>query len=308
MVNIRYACITVHVDNVAWKPPYAWPNWITYCEGQLELSYTNHSQHWQIYAEATLGYSVTQWKAVFGKHCHVETRRGTREQALEYVRKEETRVHGPDTMFLYGELRPTNDISCDRKKLTNAYKNALTMPTYQEALDYLKAEVPRDYVLHYTNMTNTLKTVYTTKYTPRTDVAWKVDKLPEDVLQRKPVFITGSAGTGKTTWALWHFKNPILVSHIDDLKRFDARTNDGLVFDDMTFTHWPPTSCIHIVDMEHDRTINVRYGTVTIPAWTKRIFTTNIRLTDYFSPNCTDEQWDAIYRRLYLYNVTEQLF
>ena len=163
MVNIRYACITVHVDNVAWKPPYAWPNWITYCEGQLELSYTNHSQHWQIYAEATLGYSVTQWKAVFGKHSHVETRRGTREQALEYVRKEETRVHGPDTMFLYGELRPTNDISCDRKKLTNAYKNALTMPTYQEALDYLKAEVPRDYVLHYTNMTNTLKTVYTTK-------------------------------------------------------------------------------------------------------------------------------------------------
>ena len=99
-----------------------------------------------------------------------------------------------------------------------------------------------------------------------------------------------------------------MVYQIDDLKRFDARTNDGLVFDDMTFTHWPPKSCINIVDMEHDRTINVRYGTVTIPAWTKRIFTTNIRLTDYFSPNCTDEQWDAIYRRLYLYNVTEQLF
>jgi len=305
MVNIRYACITVHIDQHPWTPPTHWPAWISYVEGQLELSTSNQSQHWQLYAEATVSGSLTQWKTVFGKHCHVETRRGTLEQALQYVRKQESRLHGPNTTLLYGELHQQKHTTPDRNK---TYQTALAQPTYNQAMDFLKTEVPRDFVIYNTQISNCLKTVFAPKFTPPTGLNWIVNFIPNEILSTKAVFITGCAGSGKTTWALSHFKLPILISHIDDLKRFNPAIHDGLVFDDMTFQHWPPTSCIHICDMDFDRSINVKYGTANIPRLTKRIFTTNVPIESFFSDKCTDEQWNAIYRRVFIYTVDTPLY
>lgn len=84
----------------------------------------------------------------------------------------------------------------------------------------------------------------------------------------------GPSGVGKTQFAISHFKNPLIVSHADDLKRFD-NTYDGIVFDDMDFKHWPRTSQIHLVDKDLTRSINCRFTNATIPANTRKIFTTN---------------------------------
>ena len=55
-------------------------------------------------------------------------------------------------------------------------------------------------------------------------------------LESKSIVIQGASHVGKTQWALAHFKYPLLVSEMDDLKYISLRT-DGLVFDQMRFTH-----------------------------------------------------------------------
>jgi len=91
----------------------------------------------------------------------------------------------------------------------------------------------------------------------------------------KSIIVTGTPDCGKTQWALAHFKKPLLVSHIDDLKYYAQGRYDGIVFDDMDFRHIPRTAQIHLTDMDNTRSIHIRYGTARLPPGTKKIFTTN---------------------------------
>lgn len=88
--------------------------------------------------------------------------------------------------------------------------------------------------------------------------------------------LIGASGIGKTVWATQHIPRPALfVSHMDELRKFDAGLHKGIIFDDMTFLHLPVQSQIHLVDYEMPRQIHCRYNTVTIPAYTPKIFTCN---------------------------------
>lgn len=89
--------------------------------------------------------------------------------------------------------------------------------------------------------------------------------------------ICGPPNIGKTEWAKQHFPGGcLLVSHMDDLKAFDPKTHEGIVFDDMCFTHLHRGAQIHVTDVDNDRSIHCRYGVAFIPAHTKKIFTTNV--------------------------------
>lgn len=94
---------------------------------------------------------------------------------------------------------------------------------------------------------------------------------------KKALWLRGPTNTGKTEFAKAQFMNPLFVSHIDDLKKLKP-THDGIVFDDMSFKHLPREHQIHIVDLANDRSINVKYGSVTIPRLTPRIFTSNVAI------------------------------
>lgn len=98
----------------------------------------------------------------------------------------------------------------------------------------------------------------------------------------KSIILIGDSGIGKTEFAKAHFKKPLMVSHIDDLRLLD--THDGIIFDDMDFKHWPRTSQIHITDIDENRSINVKYGTALIPAESKKIFTCNELPVDIEDP------------------------
>lgn len=103
---------------------------------------------------------------------------------------------------------------------------------------------------------------------------WKRDPI-EAVKVKAHVFI-GGTGLGKTEWALAHFERPLLVSHIDELKKLETGEYDGIVFDDMDFNHWPRSAVIHLVDYAKARAINVKHSTATIPKGMPRIFTCNV--------------------------------
>lgn len=91
----------------------------------------------------------------------------------------------------------------------------------------------------------------------------------------KTIVLWGQSQIGKTQFALAHFEKPLMISHLDKLTQFDSKIHDGIVFDDMSFTHTPRTAQIHLADQNNSREIHVRYTYASIPAHTKKIFTTN---------------------------------
>lgn len=103
---------------------------------------------------------------------------------------------------------------------------------------------------------------------------WPLD-LINLVLGRKSVILWGKAGCGKTCFARAILPKALFVSHMDDLLKYDEGEHDGIIFDDMSFTHMPREAQIHIVDCEQPRSIHCRYQVANIPSGTKKIFTTN---------------------------------
>lgn len=112
----------------------------------------------------------------------------------------------------------------------------------------------------------------------------------------KPVLLFGGSGIGKTQYALAHFNKPLLVTHIDDLKKLED--HDGIVFDDMSFRHWPAESIINLLQWETPASVHCRFINAHMPARMPRIFTTND--PDIFLPEkpiSADHQY-AIERRI----------
>lgn len=110
------------------------------------------------------------------------------------------------------------------------------------------------------------------------------DRWPQISNWTKVHVVQGAAGIGKTQWALGHFSNPLMVSHIDDLLQFDAETHDGIIFDDLSVAHQPRNCQVHIADMEAPRSIHCRYVAAHIPAMTKKIFTCNPGYCPFANP------------------------
>lgn len=123
---------------------------------------------------------------------------------------------------------------------------------------------------------------------------FKEIEVPWTPKSTKCLVISGASGIGKTQFAKTLLKNPLLVRHKDKLKQFDSTIHDGIIFDDMSFAHWPREACIHLLDTEEDSDLDVKCSMVTIPAGTPRIFTTNADAASIFNGI------DAAIRRRYV--------
>jgi len=185
-----------------------------------------------------------------------------------------------------------------------AFTAALEADTVSEGLQIIREKSPRDFCLYGQTIENNLKKAKAVPFVPR----YK----PEDfniskLLLDQPTLLCGPSNIGKTQFAVSHFQNPLVVSHIDALKKLGP-DHDGIVFDDMSFKHWPVESVIHLLDKEMDRMLNVRYGTVDIPSGTKKIFTHNSDNPFYNTEMISDEQREAVERRFLRLRVYRQLY
>jgi len=91
----------------------------------------------------------------------------------------------------------------------------------------------------------------------------------------KSTVVIGPSGVGKTTWALRECEKPALwVTHKDDLRALTKQIK-CIIFDDMDFSHWPPTAQIHITDQHMPRSIDIKHGKAIIPKGIQKIFTCN---------------------------------
>jgi hypothetical protein len=129
---------------------------------------------------------------------------------------------------------------------------------------------------------------------PDNPCPWTAD----DFIEKAPanfsvVYVHGPSNMGKTEWVKTWFKNPHLVGHMDDLRKFNKDVHDGIIFDDMSFAHMPRETGIFLADWDNNRSIHARYEPAMIPAHTRKVFTSNKTFNETFP----QDEHGAIRRR-----------
>lgn len=168
----------------------------------------------------------------------------------------------------------------DVVKKSNHFKEAVDIAKaegYKPAREHLIENTPEAYLKFGSAIESNLKKLVPK---PNRPLEYQKDQFSLDLKwnRSKALILWGPSGCGKTSYAKALLNGRYLyVSHIDALKRLNLEEHDGVIFDDMCFTHWPREAQIHLVDVMEDSDINVRYGTVELPYGLPVIFTTNVR-------------------------------
>lgn len=213
--------------------------------------------HLQGHLELNKRLRFQQLKNLLFARIHLEVRKGTFEQAQEYVEKDgEVSTFGERTSKGSGARTDLDQLAEDIR--SGGSKRELAETYGKEFIKYARG------IDNYFQM-------FSTK---RFEIFHGPFKWSHNFLFDRSVILWGNAGIGKTEYAKYLLPNALFVSHMDDLGTFNE-DYDGIIFDDMSFVHLPRTSQIHILDIENDRSIHIRYKTAFIPRHTKKIFLTN---------------------------------
>lgn len=269
------------------------PSLVRYCVFQLEE--VDHT-HLQGYVELTSPRKLTWLKANISSTAHWEISRGSRDEARNYCMKEDSRVDGP---WEYGEF--TAGGQGKRNDLSDACALIASGATRKQ----LAEQYPTEFVKFHRGLDYLNRTLHPLICTPK----YKLEQFREDPVDlSKTCVILGPSGIGKTAFALAHFEKPLLVTHMDTLGEFDGSIHDGIVFDDMSFTHLHCEARIHIVDQEYGRDIHIRYTTVRIPSYTKKIICHNGQPHPLIDDKLQGYQLEAVRRRINEYTFYRQMF
>ena len=284
---------------------------------------TSGGLHWQGSVHFVHPVSLPGCKeALQSRSVHVERQRGTCKEAVEYCTKTDSGVcYDVDTtegdvvhrkiIFSWpqevDDLLLATDTEQSMCKRDAIYAAAMEMATPDEACEFIRGNSPRDWCLYGAQIQRNILSYYARRaMEPRTPKSYSRPFYGGSLRERSHVLL-GAPGTGKTNFALDHFAFPLLIRHIDNLKEITCQT-DGLVFDDLSFHRWSAQNVIHLVDLAFNSTINVKYGTVTIPAGMPRFFTCNRKFDDWIPEGASDDEREAIRRRCIILNVQANLF
>jgi hypothetical protein len=230
---------------------------------QLETG-TQETIHVQGYLRLKAPTSFTALKTCLTwlQRAHIEQCGGSEQANIEYCSKEETRIEGP---YEVGQ----RSVQGKRTDLIAAVED-LQAGVSEREMWYTHPSV----MVRYTAGMNRAREIYNARPSPPT---YRLDQFQWnlDLDFSKSIILWGDSGIGKTCYAHALLPNALIISHIDDLRKYSSGEYDGIIFDDMSFNHMPRESQIHLTDIDFDRSIHCRYQTALIPANTKKIFTTN---------------------------------
>lgn len=217
---------------------------VRYVIYQQETCPETKRTHWQGYIEFFDTVRHGQVKAVVGE-CHLEFRRGSRTDAREYCRKQESAI--PGTQFEYGEWR--QDVN-RKRKLSDILKTDMSLADVIE-------ETPHFYVMYHRG----LKALYSYRQK-------KQAKTWRDV---SVVAYVGATGTGKTRKATegtdWY-----ILPQSNRLWLDGYEGESTLIIDDF-YGGMKYSTLLRVLD-GHALQLEVKGGFV-YAMWTKVIITSN---------------------------------
>lgn len=267
-----------------------------------ELCPTTNRAHVQGYVSFNVRKKFTTVKNYFDQTVHLTVARGSPQSNKKYCSEDGDWVESGDINSIDWEGGASGGLQ-KAKNANLAYQEALAASTVYEGLKIIQSKRARDYCLHGESIERNLKRSKVPSFQSKYSLT---DFNCPSLVLSKTVLLHGPSNTGKTSFALSHFRNPLLVRHIERLKQLSP-DNDGIVFDDMSFKHWPSEAVIHLLDTDLDSDINVRYTTVCIPAKVIKIFTHNDP-NPFYSESISLEQQNAIERRLLRVHVHNKLY
>lgn len=265
---------------------------------QLEQCPSTTRLHWQGFVKFCTSVTPSQVKKFLNDQTvHLEIAKHV-PKSINYCRKQSSRV--PDTEpFEWGD----GAIADKRWDPNEDYTEALSATSFDEACDIIRTQQPRDWCLFNKQIQSTLNSHFQPPTidtnAKRKSFVFNREFIDPSILKRKSIVLTGKAGTGKTQFALSHFKRPKLIRQMDDIHTFNPREHDGIVFDDMSFSHCPAQSNIVMLDMDEQATIYARYRNGHLPPEFPRFFTCNKPFQNMWANDRTDEEERAIYRRIH---------
>lgn len=176
-----------------------------------------------------------------------------------------------------------------------------------EYLGYVRQHYPRDYALNYLRLEamalkhwpiSSMGTIE--NFEPTYEWNAPFELITTVLPVNKSVVVVGPAGCGKTTWAKIVAPKPTLfIRHLDSLCNL-LPSHRSIIFDDLEFTHLPPSTQKFLVDVTDLAEIHVRYRVARIPSGVLRIFTAN----DYpFTDGGIHAE--AIRRRIHRININQ---
>lgn len=282
--------------------PEEWPH-CTYCIWQLEIS-KKGTPHFQGYIELDAPLDMRALHKFPGlESASFKKRMGTPEQARQYCtpskknkdksKIDESYLEGP---WEYGVMK------------SQGKRNDLI--AVQEDIDagYSREYVAQHHFSTFIRYNRGIDEYYRITQPPFEERKYSLDSFtipPLDV--KKATLIVGDSGLGKTEFAIAHFSKCLFVRHTDELLNLMVGFHDGIVFDEMDFSHHPTGARINLLDMERTAMIHCRYRHVKIPANMPRFFCHN-KETIFYSDRDSIEERNAIDRRLRIVKVERKLF
>lgn len=275
--------MVTHQGPWPWHPLTELPEKIAFVVYQLEAAPTTGQQHMQMFLQfEKAGRHMNYIQQVFG-NCHAETmkKNSSPQACFDYCTKEDTRVEGPwqlGEMTIQGQR---NDLLAVRDALKSGRSDAYIAEHH--------FSVAIKYAHHLPRLRALLEPIPPPLFSPG-DFTRPLERLDTALV------LYGATGIGKTEYALAHFTRPLLVTHLDALARLSP-DHDGIVFDDLDFSHLHFSAVLNLLDLAQDRDVHIRYTTARLPRGLRRIFTHNTgRIFDI--PNLPESQQAAIDRRV----------
>lgn len=198
------------------------------------------------------------------------------------------------------------------KRTRNAlYTEALEMAatkSVEHAMDFLSGQAAMDVALKGDALQRNL-TMWRNKKTRHLMPARTLTEFrrhPDIPEAWRVLFLWGKSGVGKTQYAKALLPEASIIRHRNQLT--DCDFSKGVIFDDFDVSHWPPTAVIHLLDWDEVTGTDVKYGYVVIPPHTKKIFTFNRRPDAWCPPSISEEQFQAVLRRMHSIEINETLF
>lgn len=192
--------------------------------------------------------------------------------ALDYVLKDDTTEDVP-IMFGNVPIQYKNKIEGKSFNPNAALSAACRKRTYQEAIDTFSKMCPWEYVKNKKAINAHLSSLYTPPLVIQHPVYFSGPPITFQGRQMS-VLLVGPSGIGKTQYALSQFNCPLVVTCKQDFNRYSIK-NDGILIDDMPWSSHAPETLIRLLNAEIPQTIDIKYGSTTLPTGIRKIFTLN---------------------------------